>query len=397
MELDARAESAAGIPRALALSRAGVISDLRMLSILHVDPERRWGGGQVHLVELCRRIQELGAKQMVACHPGGPLQRALEAEGFATVPVAIRNALDVRAVVRLRRVLRAVAPNIVHFHTAHAHAMSLWLPRAHRSFVVTRHMDYPPRNAFLYNSAVDGVIAICEAVRGSLLGVGVEPLRVKVIYLGIDATPFPASADERREQRRAWGVADDEVVVVTAAVLEARKGHRFLIDAIAALRKRTGPRARFVFCGDGSQRTALAAQVRAAGLEEHILMLGFSAQMARVLAAADLFVLPSLAEGLPMAIMEAMASRLPVVATRVSGTPEIVAHGVTGLLVPPADPRALATALVDLLGSAGRRAELGQRGRERVEQQFTSTRMAREFVAYYESLRLHPPIRRAAP
>ncbi|MBI4518856.1 MAG: glycosyltransferase family 4 protein [Deltaproteobacteria bacterium] len=360
-----------------------------MLSVLHVDPERRWGGGQVHLRELCRKLREFGVSQAVACHPGAPLHLALAADGLVTLPVPIRNAFDGRGLWRLRQALRGGLFQVVHFHTAHAHALSPWLPRQRRAFVVTRHMETPPRSALLFNHAVDGVIAICEAVRGALLGVGVAASKVRVIYLGIDLAPPAAGAAARQAQRRAWGVSADEIVVLTAAVLERRKGHRFLIEAISRLPPLPGPPARFVFCGSGSQQPALAAQVRAAGLADRVLLAGFAGNMPEVLAAADLFVLPSLAEGLPVVLMEAMAAKLPVIATAVSGTPEIVADGVNGRLVPPADPAALARVLTELLADPGRRLAIGQRGRARVEQHFSSERMAREFLAYYEGLRAH--------
>lgn len=162
------------------------------LSILHVDTERAWGGGQAQLVELCRYLKQRGHQQLVACPPDAALRAVLQTEGIAACDLRARNDLDLRGAWQLRRLLRAQNFDIVHFHTARAHALTLWLPRRRRRarFVVSRLMDYRPhwrpRVRYLYNRCVDGVVAISQAIVDVLRSCGVDAARLRLIYLGID-------------------------------------------------------------------------------------------------------------------------------------------------------------------------------------------------------------------
>jgi glycosyltransferase involved in cell wall biosynthesis len=165
----------------------------------------------------------------------------------------------------------------------------------------------------------------------------------------------------------------EPVVIGTIAHLSSEKGINHLIEA-AALIPDVHSRMRFVVVGDGSLRGELQRQVRAANLETCFQFAGFQENTGGHLASFDIFVLPSLSEGLSSSILSAMASSLPVVATRVGGIPELVRHGDNGLLVPPADPPALAQALKCLAETPSERLRMGQRGRARMETEFTLER-----------------------
>ena len=359
------------------------------LRILHVDPERGWGGGQAQLVDLCRHLAERGHSQVVACRPDGALRPRLHA-GVGLCDLRVRNDFDLAAAWRLRRVLRAQTFDIVHFHTARAHALAPWLPRRESRFVVSRLMDYAPhvrpRVRYLYNRCVDGVIAISQAIADVLVQAGVDRDHLRVIYLGIDIDHVrPATTEDREAVRREWNADPHDVVLFTAAVLEPRKGHDVLLDSFAEL-VHEGMPLRWVICGDGSLRANLEARVRERGVVDRVVFTGFSAEVPRLLGGADVFVLPSLHEGLGIAVIEAMAAGLPVIASRVGGLPEIVEEGETGLLVPPRDAAALAAALRRLGVDRAYARELGQWGRARTLQLFSSTRMAHAIESYYEEL-----------
>ncbi len=342
------------------------------LAILHVDPERGWGGGQEVLVELARHLAERSHQQVVACRPDGTLHPALEARGIPVCDLRIRNDLDILAAWRWRRLLQAHPVDIVHFHTARAHALAPWLPRPSGCrFVVSRQMDYrphfAPRVRYLYNRCVDGVIAVSRAIADVLVSVCVDPRHIRVIHVGIDGGRFEQALEQRQEVRRRSGAEPGDFVLLTAAVLEARKGHDVLLHAVEQLWRDRVP-LRWVICGEGALRERLQTQARAAGLAERVVFTGFSSEVPRLLAAADVFVLPSRHEGLGMAAIEAMAAGLPVVASRVGGLPEVVVDGETGLLVPVGDAGALAAAIrrcahdrdwAQALGRAGAGASAG--------------------------------------
>ena len=350
------------------------------MRVLHVDPERGWGGGEVQVAFLVRELERRGHASVVAAPAAAPLARALADTGARLVDCAIASHVDVRRVPQLRRLAREV--DVVHFHTARAHAMAPWLGGLGVRRIVTRRMDYTPRGGpwarYLYNRAVDRVIAISEGVRTVLVGAGVDPTRIRVVPSGIDTDAFAVAPEARRTLRREWQLADDDVVAILVGVLERRKGHATLLEAAARLR---GTRLRYVFCGAGSLDQALRADAAARGLD--VRFLGFRADVARCLAAADVAVLPSLHEGLGVAALEAMATGRPVVASRVGGLAEVVADGETGRLVPSADASALAQALAALADAPAERARMGAAGLARVRTHFSSAAMADGTLACY--------------
>lgn len=349
--------------------------------VLHVDPERGWGGGEVQVATLLGELAARGHASRVVAHPGGRLAEVAAGLGIPVVPLAVRNHFDLAAGLALRRLV--AGHDVVHFHTARAHALAPLCRGQGARLVVTRRMDYVPAGGpyvrFLYNRAVDAVIAISAGVRDALLRVGVRPERIRVVPSGI-VVREPADAAARARVRGEWGIDAQQVVVVLAGALERRKGHATLLAA-ARLLAPSLPELRYVFCGAGSQEAALREDARSLG--DAVRFAGFRTDVDACFAAADVVVLPSLQEGLGVAALEAMAAERPVVASRVGGLAEAVIHGETGVLVPPADPGALAAALARVAGDAALRARLGSAGRAHVLGHYSAEKMAVGTLACY--------------
>lgn len=350
------------------------------MRVLHVDPERNWGGGEVQVLALARALEARGVATTLAGDPAGRLAREAGRVGLPTVALPIRNHLDLGAGWRLRRLARGY--DVVHFHTARAHALAPWVRGARR--VVTRRMDYEPRGGvavrWLYNRSVDVVIAISPGVRDALVAAGVRPERIRIVPSAVDPSRVQAAPGVRAEQRVAWGVSPGEVVVLVLGALERRKGQDVLLSAVEQLGEGAAA-VRLVFCGDGSERAALEAQ--AAPLGGRVIFTGFQDEVAPALAAADVVVVPSRHEGLGVAALEAMAAGKPVIASRVGGLAEVVVDGESGLVVPPEDPPALASALARLLADPSLRARLGAAGQVRVGARHGLAAMAEGTLACY--------------
>jgi glycosyltransferase involved in cell wall biosynthesis len=203
--------------------------------------------------------------------------------------------------------------------------------------------------------------------------------KVQVIHNGIDPSRYCRLPDPRL--RASLDAGTGRPIALCVARLDRQKGHRHLVEAAAAV-----PDAVFVLAGEGEERAALEGQVRALGLVDRFRFLGHRADVPDLLAACDVLILPSLFEGLPLSVLEAMAAGKPVVATAVGGTDEAVVHGETGLLVPPADPAALAAAIRAILTDPAMAERLGMAGRARVQREFSVARMTAEVSAVYESL-----------
>ncbi|MGQ9813580.1 MAG: glycosyltransferase family 4 protein [Candidatus Roseilinea sp.] len=188
----------------------------------------------------------------------------------------------------------------------------------------------------------------------------------------------------RAEIRAELGLTPDQWMILTLARLTANKGHRYLIEAAARVTQRC-PGARFFFAGPEDERDQIERHIHQLGLERFVSILGYRADVARLLAASDLFVLPSLAEGFALSIVEALAAGLPVIATCVGGAPEIIRPGQNGFLVPPADARALAEHIVEVIEMpAEQRARLREAARETAAR-FSPQEMGKRTLAVYRS------------
>jgi starch synthase (maltosyl-transferring) len=219
---------------------------------------------------------------------------------------------------------------------------------------------------------------------------GVEPGRCVVIPNGIDLAEADAAlAVHRDEARTRLGLFPTDLAVACVGRLHEEKGVSHLVGAFHALLQ-VQPTARLLLAGDGPARGALQTMVEALRLGPFVRFLGTVASPWPLLAAADVFALPSLWEGMPNALLEAMAARLPAVATAVGAVPEMVADGREALLVPPADAGALARALAELAGAPSRRREMGGRARQRVESAYRiETTVAHTERLYDELLGAH--------
>ncbi len=357
------------------------------LKILHIDPEMGWGGGEAEVIGLLRYLALWGHHNDVLCHPEGRLLNEARKLSIPTFPIRIRNEIDFTPVWSLRRRIRHEKYDIIHFHTKRAHALSSWpLGVDSRSkCVVTRRMDYRLKrnwyNDWLYNRRVDGIVAISQRIADVLIRGGAKREKIRIIYSGVDPALFQPTAPV--------GERPGPLVIGTAAVLEERKGYAFLLEA-AALLKSQGHRLAYRFAGEGSQRERLEKLVMKLGLKEEVFFAGFVSDVPAFLSTIDIFALPSVNEGLGVAVLEAMAAGRPVVASRVGGIPELVEDRITGVLVPPEDPQALAEAISQLASEKPLAQEMGAKGCKRVHERFTLEKMARRNEKYYYELLYGP-------
>jgi glycosyltransferase involved in cell wall biosynthesis len=220
---------------------------------------------------------------------------------------------------------------------------------------------------------------------------GVKPENCVVVRNGLDLTHFDAEA--AKPLQAPIPGAEGTPFVAVIGNLWPVKGHRTLVEAVARLPVELA-QVRFVCAGEGPEREELTRRISELGLGERVLLAGHRLDVPAILARAQAACLCSSAEGLSNALMEAMAARLPIVATAVGGTPELVREGENGFLVPPADAKALAERLTALLSARDEAREMGLRGRRRVESELSMERMAEGHGALYRrALQAAPPVR----
>jgi glycosyltransferase involved in cell wall biosynthesis len=236
----------------------------------------------------------------------------------------------------------------------------------------------------------DAVIAVSNEVNQSVVDYygSLRRSRLLTIYNGIDdsVSDTPQSPEDASDSvRRELGIPEGHSVVVNVAGFRPEKGHFRLVQA-AELALQVNPNITFLLVGQGETEAAVRAEVRRLGLERNFVFAGFRNDIPRLLRAADLFLLASDYEGLPVSLLEAMGAGLASVSTRVGGVPEVVTDGVEGLLVSPDDRSQLAEALLRLLGDPEARRRMGAAGLERVGRQFSVRRMMDETEGLYREL-----------
>jgi glycosyltransferase involved in cell wall biosynthesis len=375
-------------------------------TICHVLHSLNVGGAEVLAARLARQLGEFRAL-FVCLDELGTLGRQLRDEGFSVEVLGRRPGVDWRCVLRLAWLLHRERVDLIQAHQYtpffYAAAARLLSPRA--SILLTEHgrhhPDYPRLKRKLANRLLlgrrDRVVAVGRAVRDALVANdGFPEARVGVIYNGIDLAPFAAPRDDRRAVRREMGVGDDDFVLLQVARLDYLKDHATAVRTLAqvvALR----PEARLVIVGEGPERSAIEGAVREHGLAAQVRFLGLRKDVARLLSGADLFLLTSISEGIPLTVIEAMAAGLPVVSTRVGGLPEVVVEGRTGLLAPAGDHAALGRAVCDLIGNPGLREEMGRLGRQRAEGLFSERLMHTHYANLYREMLSAAGGRRPSP
>jgi glycosyltransferase involved in cell wall biosynthesis len=368
-----------------------------ILKIVGVDPERGFAGGETQVLGLSLALIRAGHQADLICDPDGALWQRATAAGITCYPLRISNSIDAAAGLRLRTLLAGKRYDVVHFHTARAHALAPFARGRTGVAVVTRRMDHAPNRLFgplLFNHAVDGVAAISRAVADALEQAGVRKDRVAIIPSGVDCDRFRPPASAARERARiALGLTARDIAVGTVGMLEARKGHRHLIEAMELLRDSgaagaadaVGPRVRCFIAGAGSLSASLTDEIRAQRMDESVTMMGLVGDSRNLLWALDIFAMPSLQEGLGVAALEAMACGLPVIASSSGGLKDSVKDGITGMHVPAGDARALADAIARMAANAELRSTMGAAGRERVVLNFAMEAMARGTLALYRA------------
>jgi glycosyltransferase involved in cell wall biosynthesis len=342
---------------------------------------RAYGGGEKWILRASEGFQARGVEVQLLHEPEGELGTRCRAAGIPSGPLALNDCPLLSAALRLAGALKHSRPDAMiccNERAVRIAALARSLPGSAvaRVPLVYRNglegsFKNKPLNRWLVNPRVDRYVGNAQAVTQELLSFGwIDPRKVRVIYNGVD--PEPIRAADPTGLRQELGAAEGDVVALTAARLVNVKGHALLLDAAARIEPSRRPQ--FWIAGEGPEEAALREQVEALGLGGWVRMLGFRADVPRLLRAADALCHPSRREGAPNVVLEAMVAGLPVVALDASGTVELVQNDRTGLLSPVGDASALADNLVRVVQDRSLRERLGGAGLERALTEFSEER-----------------------
>jgi len=351
------------------------------------------GGAERHLLEMWKRIDRERFAVEIACFRAeGQFWPEVRALGWPVHELAVGKRIydfsGARGLVRLIGATRKFRPDVIHGYLFGPNLFAVLAGRACGVPVVAvakRNVDAfeTPRQKRIQRLAhrwATHVTAVSETVAATVEEFGVPRARITVIPNGVDFSRFDASTGDRA----LLGAANGEPVIGSVGCLAARKDYATLLDALARLRT-AGKKFHATLVGDGPDRAALEARARALGVDDRLTFLGERPDVERLLPAMDVFVLSSREEGIPNSLLEAMAAGRPSVATAVGGTPEVLEHGVTGWLVPPADPASLATALAAALDDPVEAAKRGAAARRVTREQRSIDAMVRRHEDFYRA------------
>jgi len=328
----------------------------------------------------------------LAAHPESAIAKRAQEAGILFYPLRTHKALLPFEVVRLAAWLVANRIDLVNTHSSNdgwLAGTAAWL--AGRTLIRSRHIevDYPNRfwSGIAFRFLPHHLITTSQVIANRLVEeLGVSPLRVSCISTGVDLGKCePALKGNLRVE---LGLAPDVALVGMISVLRSWKGHATFLEAAAHLLQSAKRPIRFIIAGDGPGRQELTDKISQEPWKNHVTLLGHRNDVPNVLASLDVLVLPSYAhEGIPQIILQAQAMARAVVATKVGGIPEVVEDGVTGLIIPPRNPEALAEKITTLLDDPGLRARLGQAARENVVKHHSIDAMGERLLALYEKVR----------
>lgn len=366
--------------------------------VLHVIASLQTGGAQSVLLYLLRawEAQDRYRFSVATVLPGGQFLPAVRDVGVPVVELGVERPYDPRALRHLRKVIEARRPAIIHCHLFYANLYAALANRGdgHVPLVYTEHSIwnrrrrsslFRPFDRWLAHQ-YDQVIAVTDvAAQRFLAWTGYDDRRLAIIPNGIEIGRFPPDVDPQAV-RREWGIPDDLFVFLLVGRLVPAKGVEHLLRA-ARQSAEAGRRCAVLIVGDGPLREELEAQAEEEQLSRTVRFLGEREDAPALMTAADAFILSSVWEALPLAMLEAMACGKPVIATSVGGVPEVVRDGVEGLLVPPGDADSLAEAMTRMMDMpAETLAQMGRRARRRVEEGYNITRSAQAILSIYDTL-----------
>jgi len=361
--------------------------------VCHVVANLEYGGGQMQLVHYLRAADRARFVHTVLCiGPEGPLADELRTMGIEVAVIGkYSGKLDlIGASWQLRKMLRAFNPQVVHmqgFRTGWRTRLVAMTLRPRPALVYTEHGLNPWKKRWslwidrILARWTDALISVSRAsldLRRKREKYPVE--RSMVVYNGIDITRFVV-ANNQQALREQLGISPSAVVITVVARLEPVKSISTLIKAMASI-KAKGPY-HLMIVGDGSSRSELEQLIHNLELDSCVNLLGFREDIPQILSISDIFCLPSLREDFPVSVLEAMAAKLPVVASRVGGVPELVIDNETGILVPPDNVERLALALHTLGSDPALRKRMGQLGQQIVHKSYTIEKQVQTLETLY--------------
>ena len=378
--------------------------------ILYVITKSNWGGAQRYVFDLATNLPENEFDAVVVTGGNGPLIKKFDAAGVKTIPIPylqrdVNILKELLSFLDLLKIFRAEKPDIIHLNSSKvgglgalaAFVAKLTIKNYKPKTVFTVHgWAFKENRSLLWQITIFLICWFSSLFQDKIILVDTAdfetakkfiPLRKLVlIFNGIGKINFLPREEARIFLgQKKGGIESDTILIGTIAELIKNKGLNYLIDAAELIKPRVANKElRIIIIGDGEDREKLQKQIKSLGLEEGVFITGFVPDARHYLKALDIFVLPSLKEGLPYSVLEAMAAGLPIIASQIGGIPDLIEQDKEGLLVPPKDSTTLADIIIQLYADAKKRQILGNNARKKLETDFPLNALLEKTIKLYE-------------
>lgn len=370
------------------------------VKVCHVAMGDLWAGAEVHLLALMTYLVRLhGFEWAVVLFNEGRLADELRKLPLSLTVIPEKHHGPLALASRLGKVFRQFRPDVVHTHKykdsilaalvaryvgiPHVVRVVHGMPEPFKGLRNVKMAGYTIADRFVTGWLVDKVIAVSSDIEQALLR-SYDAARIVCIHNGIDLEAVRATT-QRADMRRKWNIDNKAVLIGTVGRLVPVKGHALLLEAFRIL-SQSFQNVILILVGDGPLREQLETEAKRLGLDQSVIFSGHQEQSYDFINMMDIFVLPSLHEGIPMVLLEAFALKRPVIASRVGGIPEVVSHGESGILVSPSNPDELAAAISALIEDQSKALAFGETGRCQVECEYSAKMMADRTASMYRTL-----------
>jgi glycosyltransferase involved in cell wall biosynthesis len=369
----------------------------RQMKILHLISSSGILGAERVLLELAEHSKRAGLKVTIGVfensqNPNMELANYGKEQGFDVQVFPCNGRFDKKTIRMIKDYIDKAGVQILHSHNYKSNFYA-WRALSNNNirWVVTKHgRRYGPK-LLLYNFLdgfivrhADRVIAVSKEIGRKARLAGIAQEKILLIENGLNLERFTTNTSPEAI-KESLGIKKEALVVGTIGALTKEKGHQYLLRAALKV-IRICPEAIFLLVGDGIERPSLEKTASSLGIKDSVIFAGMRKDVPEILSILNAFVLPSLNEGLPMALLEAQGAQIPVVATRVGAIPDVLQNGVTGILIPPKDPQAIAEAIIMILSDKKLASGIAKKGFERVRDNFSSEKMASKYLSIYREL-----------
>jgi glycosyltransferase involved in cell wall biosynthesis len=360
------------------------------LSILHLSSEKTWRGGEQQIAYLLEELNKHGVRNHVAARKGSAFEAHCRKENIPLIALPFKNAIDIGTALAIKRYCREHGIDLVHMHSAKSHGLGVisHVFGNETPLVLSRRVMFSPKRSWFtrwkYNHrAISRVLCVSDKTREVMQAYLKHPEKAVTVYSGVDLHKFdPSSRGDilLREGIRRPGLT----VIGNTAALEYEKDYTTFIDTVDTLVQKKLP-VQAVIIGKGSQEESLKKYVEDKQLQDVITFTGFRKDLVALLPELDIFLMPSILEGLGTSVLDAFLAHVPVVATQAGGIPEMVLSGRTGLLAPAGDSTVLAEHIEAIMTNPVLRETLIQGAQEKVKE-FSKEKMATRTLAIYHEV-----------